>query len=137
MCAYGMCIPDKNGNQFVMKPTQFLTNSPLVAARLERKCDRSHKHAQLQGNRTKLAAIYPDKLIDAVSQGVNDQIRADHSDLNLIASIDLIKGTAILNELRKIQENAAQCHEEPQIEEYAVDDVSGTFLDPKMVKKRE
>ena len=53
----------------------------------------------------------------------------------MIASIDLIEGTAILSELKKIQENAAKCHEEPQFEEYAVDDVSGAFLDPEMVKK--
>ena len=126
-----MKIPDAHGNEYIYKLTQFLTNSPLIAARLERKCDRTHIHAQLQGNRTNKAAIYPDKLIDAVSQGINDQIRADQSDLNLIASIGLIKGVAILDELKKIQLNAAQCHEE----EYAVDDVSGAFLDPKMVKK--
>ena len=78
-------------------------------------------HARLQGNRSNKAAIYPDKLIDAVSQGINDQIRADQFDLNLIASIDLVEGMAILDELQKIQLNAAQCHEEPPIEEYAVD----------------
>ena len=77
--------PDKNGNEYVYKPTQFLTNSPLVAARLERKCDKNHKHAQLQGNRTKQAAIYPTKLIDAVTKGINDQIRADTQELNIIA----------------------------------------------------
>ena len=97
MCAYGMKIPDAHGNQYIYKPTQFFTNSPLVAARLERKCDKAHLHARLQGSRTSKAAIYPDKLIDAVSQGINDQIRADKHDLNLIASIDLVKGTAILN----------------------------------------
>ena len=97
MCAYEMKIPDAQGNEYVYKPTQFLTNSPLVAARLERKCDREHTHARLQGSRTNKAAIYPEKLIDAVSQGINDQIRADTQDLNLVASIDLIKGTAILN----------------------------------------
>ena len=135
MCAYDMKIPDAHGNEYIYKPTQFLTNSPLVAARLERKCDREHVHARLQGKRTNQAAIYPDKLIDAVSQGINDQIRADRNDLNLIASIDLIEGAAILNELKQIQENAAKCHEEPQLGEYAVDDVSGAFLDPKMIKK--
>ena len=53
----------------------------------------------------------------------------------MIASIDLIEGTAILNELKKTQENAAKCHEETDWGEYAVDDVSGALLDPKMVKK--
>ena len=40
-----------------------------------------------------------------------------------------------MNELKQIQINAAQCHEDTQIDEYAVDDFSGAFLDPKMVKK--
>lgn len=30
---------------------------------------------------------------------------------------------------------AAQCHEDADIEEVAEDDVSGAFLDPRMVKK--
>ena len=50
MCAYGMQIPDKNGNSFVYKPTQFMTNSPLIAAQLERKCDKTHTHARLASN---------------------------------------------------------------------------------------
>ena len=129
-----MRIPDGHGNEFVYKPTQFLTNSPLVAARLERKCDKTHKHAQLQGNRPKQAAIYPNKLIDAVTKGINDQIKADTQDLNLIASIEIEKGYNILDELKQIQLNAAQCHEEYQYEEYAEDDVSGAYLDPKMVR---
>ena len=36
MCAYNMKTPDKNGNEHIYNPTQFLTNSPLVAARLQR-----------------------------------------------------------------------------------------------------
>ena len=44
MCAHERKIPDTHGNEYIYKPTQFLTNSPLIAARLERKCDRSHLH---------------------------------------------------------------------------------------------
>ena len=59
-----------------------------------------------------------------------DLIRA-HAKLYMIDWTDKFK-----ERLKKIQENAAKCHEELQIEEeYAVDDVSGAFLDPKMVKK--
>ena len=46
MCAYDMKIPDNRGNEYIFKPTQFITNSPLIAARLERKCD---KHMNMQG----------------------------------------------------------------------------------------
>ena len=42
---------------------------------------------------------------------------------------------SILDELKKAQLNAAQCHEEPDLEECAVEDISGAFLDPKLVKK--
>ena len=58
MCAYNMKIPDKQGNEYIFKPTQFITNSRLIAAGLERKCDKTHEHARLQGNRTNKAAIY-------------------------------------------------------------------------------
>ena len=88
-------------SNYIYKPIQFLTNSPLIAARLERKCDRAHKHAQLQGNRMQLAAIYPNKLIDAITKGTNDQIRADRFDLNVIASIDVIKGLSILDQTHR------------------------------------
>ena len=59
-------------------------------------------------HRTNKAAIYPEQLIDAVSTGVNDQIRADQFDLNLVASIDIAKGMTVSDELKKIQLSAAQ-----------------------------
>ena len=134
MCAYDMKVLDKSVNECIYKPTQFLTNSPLVVARLERKCDRNHLHARMQGKRTDQAAIYPNKLIDAICEGIHDQIKADQLDLNLVASIDIVRGMTILDELKKIQLNAAQCHEDTEIDEYAVDDVSGALLDPKTFK---
>ena len=135
MCAYEMKIPDGNGNQYIYKPTQFITNAPLVGAQLERKCDRTHRHAQLEGNRTNKAAIYPNKLIDAVCKGINDQIKTDQMDINIVASINIEKGIYVLNELKQLQLIAAQCHENLDADAYAVDDVSGAILDPKMVVK--
>ena len=88
-----------------------------IAARLERKCDRNHLHARLQGNRTGQAAIYPNKLIDAVCKGIHEQIKADRFDLNLVASIDIVRGMTTLNELKQIQANAAQCHEDSPADE--------------------
>ena len=76
-------------------------------------------------------------MIDAITQGIENQIKADKFDLNLVASIDIARGMTTMDELKKIQLNAAQCHEDNYDEsgEYAVDDVSGAYLDPKMVKK--
>ena len=74
-------------------------------------------------------------MIDATTKGICYQIKADKFDLNLIASIDLINGLSILDELKKMQLIAAQCHEDPSLEEAAVDYVSSAFPDTKMVKK--
>ena len=136
ICAYGMKIPDKEGNEFVLKPTQFLTNSPLLAAQLERHCDKNHQHARLASNRTKQAAIYPPQLIEAICNGINEQIKADKLDQNIIARIEYIEGSNVLAEVQKAIENAAKCHEEDHQDLIAFDDVSGAELDPKKVQKR-
>ena len=107
MCAYDMKIPDNKGNTFVFKPTQFVTNSPLMAAQLERKCDKSHVHARLGGDRTAQAAVYPNKLIEAICNGIEEQYKADKHDMNVIARIEYIKGSNVLSELEK-QEKCQQ-----------------------------
>ena len=102
MCAYNMKIPDKHGNEYIYKPTPFFTNAPMIAARLERTCDINYIHAKLQRSRTQKAAIYTTKLIDAVTQGINDHICADRDDMHVIASIEIAKGTA---NVRRIKES--------------------------------
>ena len=134
-CAYNMQIPDGSGNTFVYKPTQFMTNSPLVASQLERKCDGNHQHARLAGNRTKMAATYPPQLDDAICKGINEQIKADKFDQNSIARIEYIEGSNVLAEVQKARENAAKCYEDDNQDLIAFDDVSGAELDPKMVQK--
>ena len=41
-------LKDHNGD-FIMKPTRFVTSSPMMSLVLALKCDRSHDHAQVQG----------------------------------------------------------------------------------------
>lgn len=135
MCAYDMQIPNTKGSTYVYKPTQFVTNSPLMAAQLEHRCDRSHSHAQLGGARTAQTAIYPNKLVDAICTGVEEQNRADKCDANIIARIEYIKGSNVLAEIENARANAAKCHEEVDFSEYAIDDVSGDPLDPNEVRK--
>ena len=102
---------------------------------MERKCDKTHQHARLASNRTKLAAIYPPQLIDAICDGINEQIKADKLDQNIIARIEYIEGSNVLAEVQKARANAAKCHEDDHQELIAFDDVSGAELDPKMVQK--
>ena len=130
-----MKTPDGSGNAFVYKPTQFMTNSPRVASQLERKCDRNHQHARLAGNRIKMAATYPPQLVDAICKGINEQIKADKLDQNIIARIEYIEGSNVLAEVQKARENAAKCHEDDHRDLIAFDDVFGAELDPKMVQK--
>ena len=112
-----------------------MTNSPLVAAQLERKCDRNHQHARLAGNRTKMAATYPPQLVDAICKGINEQIKADKLDQNIIARIEYIEGSNVLAEVQKAMENAAKCHEDDHQDLTVFEGVSGAELDPKMVPK--
>ena len=136
MCAYDMKILDAHGITYVYKPTQFITNSPLMAAQLERQRDRSHTHARLGGAHTAQAAIYPNKLINGLCRGMEEQSRVDKHNVNIIARIEYIKGTNVLNGVQKAMANAAKCHEKDiDFGEYAVDDVSGEPLDPNEVRK--
>ncbi len=41
-------LKDHNGD-FILKPTRFVTSSPMLALILALKCDRSHEHAAVQG----------------------------------------------------------------------------------------
>ena len=43
---------------------------PPVLEALEVKCDKSHFHVPLENGRPKLAQVYPDKLCQAISNGI-------------------------------------------------------------------
>ena len=77
MCRYGMTSKDQMGEGLGKMPTQFMTNSPLLAKRLDLKCQGDHRHAQLIGSRTKKAQAYPDELCRAILKGLADQMGAD------------------------------------------------------------
>ena len=50
-CRMDQCttgLKDWNGD-FVLKPTRFITSSPVLAAALSRRCDGEHSHAEVQG----------------------------------------------------------------------------------------
>ena len=106
-----------------------------MAAHLELRCDRSHTHTQLGGARTAEAVIDPNKLVEAICTGIEEQNRADRYDANIIARIEYIKGSNVLAEVERARANAAKCHEEVDFSEYAIDDVSGDPLDPNEVRK--
>ena len=75
MCQFGMTsrIGGKGSDLgSVMKPTDFMTNSPRVASQLARMCP-----GDLVGGRAAGAAIYPPELCRARRQGLAAQVHED------------------------------------------------------------
>ena len=81
-CRYGLKSRDKNGEGRARKSTGFMTNSPVIAMQLQRRCPNKggyniHKHVLLQGGRTRAAKVYPPELCKAICRGLMKQIAAD------------------------------------------------------------
>ena len=77
MCAFGMYQEENGTNHLVKKPTTFMTNSPQIAKRLDKRCDKGHSHTVLVGGRAKRAEVYPDQLCREIVYGLTDQMIAD------------------------------------------------------------
>ena len=73
-CMYGLTTKTtKDGPKLpAMKPTRFMTNSPLMRDRLSKTCDGLHTHQQLVGGRCRDAAFYPLPLVRAIVLGMRD-----------------------------------------------------------------
>ena len=82
-CQYGMEDPDGNP---IKKPTSFLTNSPEIAAQLQKRCFSRNgsctrqgggQHRQCRGYVARLAAVYHFKLCRAILVGLRRQLEVD------------------------------------------------------------
>jgi hypothetical protein len=101
----------------VKKPTGWMTNAPLVAKELAKKCYKSHdKHVRLEGGRAAKAAIYPEGLVVAILRGLMAQRGAD--------------AAAWPNSVRLAAANEqVQCNRTKDTH----DEYTGETLDPKLV----
>ena len=70
MCQFGMVSKDSEGEGLVRKATKVATNAPELADVLDRRCGSGHRHVLLVNGRAKAAAIYPEKLCEAVCSGL-------------------------------------------------------------------
>ena len=133
-CQYGLLTRDKDGVGYAREATNFMTNSPCVAARCQRRCPNRHGHAvhrhmQLIGSKTKDAQIYPKGLCRAICEGLRDQLKVDEDGRFTLANL---QGTQ-----RELKDIKAQLEEYKIVEEgydeevcQAWDDVSGAELNP-------
>ena len=62
-----------------MKPTRFMTNSPLMAVELSRVCSRSHEHIPLLERRAGPAAVYTEELCRCICRGIMNQKLCDRN----------------------------------------------------------
>ena len=58
MCQFGLNTTRQGQTGHAMKPTRFMTNSPLMAVELGRVCKRDHEHIPLLQRRAGPAAVY-------------------------------------------------------------------------------
>jgi hypothetical protein len=148
MCAQGMTSVDEEGiERPVRKATRWMSNGIMLLRALMGRCDGSHKHTVLLNGRPEAAAVYPPKLVRSILRGIKDQWEADFQMPPAGVLRDLCAITT--KQIHEITQNAArryECDRRP-IEEQApastngnwnddwcVDDVSGEFLDPQLVK---
>ena len=83
-CEFGLKSQDMLGEAPAKKPTRFLTNSYHVGEALAVRCQNAkrefrdqHRHVQLMQGRAQAAQIYPQKLCEAIVQGIKVQMEND------------------------------------------------------------
>ena len=140
-CRYGLTSSDGKHTGLAKKSTGFMTNSPCIAAALNKRCKNTkqhqvHEHVVLINGGPKAAQVYPSALCKAVCQGIRQQIIVDGKGQLLLAQVD---GEASSGELMKVaKELQSRCKvvEEDEQEglEEAWDDVSGAQPDPTAVR---
>ena len=81
MCFWGMTSKDEQGEGLVKKETWLVTNSPYIAAELDRECTNvnkpaplRHRHVHLINQRAHHARVYPPKLVAAILRGCRAQL---------------------------------------------------------------
>ena len=132
MCAFGMTSADEHGRGYVLKPTTFITNSSHLARKLDKQCNKNHRHVHLMSGRARDAAIYPDQLCNEICKGIKEQI--DHDEFIQRLPSKIVKSiNSIRAEINNIDINSI--HNDESDAECYFDDVTGAPLDPKMVKE--
>ena len=134
MCDFGMTATDEFGEALVRKRTKILTNAPEVARRVARKCTGDHRHVHLIGGRAKRAQLYPRAFSRAVCDGIAAQKRLHSLGLQ---HRELLSVTEMREAVRKLTGKSGSIEElhEPEPEDVAFDDQSGSALDPSLVRE--
>ena len=140
-CRYGLVSTDGERTGPAKKSIGFMTNSPCIAAALNKRCWNTKKHqlheqVTLTNGRPKAAQVYPPALCRAICKGLRQRIIADEHGQLLLAQVDNKASSGELMKVAKeVQTQYRVVEEENQEErEEAWDDVSGAQLDPNVLR---
>lgn len=116
MCQYGLETSKGSMRGPARKPTKMMTNAPMIAQELRRRCPGRHNHIPLMSGRAGPCAEYPLGLCRAVCKGLINQAKADREGARLICSMMNENG------LEEVSEN-----------DWVWDDAKGGWLNPRLV----
>ena len=103
-CQYGCVTTNKEGFECpALKPTKWMSNSPAMLARLDKKCPKNHKHAALFGKRLAQAAFYPEDLVLAILRGIRDTEDAKDERKHEYDSMDIEPLMAIASKCSEVR----------------------------------
>ena len=96
LCQFGLTSVDSAGKPLpALKPTMFMSSSPAVLMKLDKRCQRRHSHQQLVDGRASKAALYPPRLCRAILLGIEAQRRSEAKWIPDYLQGELDKGCAI------------------------------------------
>ena len=72
----------KHGEEYVRKPTAFMTNAPCIADALNKRCTKDHMHVPCCGKAARKAEVYPDELCKSILNGLVKQMKEDGRMMN-------------------------------------------------------
>ena len=129
MCFWGMTARDEQGEGLVKKETWWVTNSPCIAAELDRECPNVnkpaplwHRHVHLVNQRAHHARVYPPKLVAAILRGCRAQLAWTGKMNNFDYPVP------------KDPVSPRQPEMAEELESYW-DDANGGYLNPKLVRQ--
>ena len=90
MCQFGLRTTRQGQTGHAMKPTMFMTHSPLMAVELGRVCRRDHEHIPLLERSAGPAAVYTEELCRCICKGIMNQKLCDKGKMRPIGRIHQI-----------------------------------------------
>ena len=94
MCAFGLKTNNGVEEGFAKKATTIMTNSPYVAWRVKRTCDKTPRHIHLLNSQTAPAQKFTKQLCKAIAKGMMEQREQWETGVYTILRVDPGEGSS-------------------------------------------